>query len=249
MKKHIIASLVIASITLSFNASAVEPVENTEISHKEELIGLGSGVVVGAVVGCPVGAIIGAVTGTLVGKSVGDEEVIQTQQMLLDNKQGEIAALNEKNQSLIALSNQYKDAEHHLNNLKMAQEHKLTELALGLNIQFKTGSSNIEPHFKQQLDDVAYAMTISSELTLDLSGYADRRGDVDDNQVLSEQRVAEVTNYLVKQGIASDRLNYQAYGASSPLTTEQSFENDFFDRRVTIKLQSNDNAVAANSAQ
>lgn len=249
MRKHLIASLVIASITLSSNASAAEHVENTERSHNEELIGLSSGIVVGAVVGGPVGAIIGAFAGSLLGKSVGDDDEIKTQQVMLESKQQQLASLNEENQSLIALSSQYEDAQQQLNSLKMAQEQKLTELALGLNVQFKTGSSTIAPHFQQQLDDVAYAMSLSPELTLDLTGYADRRGDGDYNQALSEQRVAEVTNYLVELGVASERLNYQAYGASSPLTAEQNFENDFFDRRVTLKLQSHDSALAANPAQ
>lgn len=249
MKKHIIASLVIASITLSSYASAEETIENAERSHNEELIGLSSGIVIGAVVGGPVGAIIGAFAGSLLGKSVGDDDEIKSQQVMLESKQDELVSLNEENESLIALSTQYEDAQQQLTTLKMAQERKLTELALGLNVQFKTGSSAIEPHFAQQLDDVAYAMSLSPELTLDLTGYADRRGDSDYNQALSEQRVAEVTSYLVNQGVADDRLNYQAYGATSPLTAEQNFENDFFDRRVTLKLQTHDSELAANPAR
>ncbi|MCL1059269.1 sortase-associated OmpA-like protein PdsO [Shewanella gelidimarina] len=249
MKKHIIASLVIAAITLSSHASAADTADSTERSHNEELIGLSSGIVVGAVVGGPVGAIIGAFAGSLLGKSVGDDDEIKNQQVMLDSKQGELATLNEQNESLIALSTQYEAAQQQLTTLKMAQEQKLTELALGLNVQFKTGSSSIEPHFAQQLDDVAYAMSLSPELTLDVTGYADRRGNSDYNQALSEQRVAEVTSYLVKQGVADDRLHYQAYGATSPLTAEQNFENDFFDRRVTLKLQSHDSKLAANPAR
>ena len=207
MKKHLIASLVIASITLASPASAETTIESTERSHNEELIGLSSGIVVGAVVGGPVGAIIGAFAGGLLGKSVGDEDEIQTQQVMLESKQNELSVLNQQNQSLIALSSQYEEAQQQPNSLKMAQEQKLTELALGLNVQFKTGSSTIEPHFQQQLDDVAYAMSLSPELTLNLTGYADRRGDGDYNQALSEQRVAEVSSYLAAQGVASERLH------------------------------------------
>lgn len=246
MKKHIIASLVIAAITLSPYANAEEAIDNTDRSHNEELIGLSSGIVVGAVVGGPVGAIIGAFAGSLLGKSVGDDDEIKSQQVVIDTKLDELATLSQQNESLIALSTQYEDAQQQLTTLKMAQEQKLTELALGLNVQFKTGSSAIEPHFALQLDDVAYAMSLSPELTLDLTGYADRRGNSDYNQALSEQRVAEVTNYLVKQGVADERLHYQAYGATSPVSAEQNFENDFFDRRVTLKLQSHDSELAAN---
>jgi len=247
MKKQLIASLVIMSFTLSSNAMAETDIENTERSHNEELIGLSSGIVLGAVVGGPVGAVIGAFAGGLIGKSVGDEDEIESQQAMLASKQHQLLALNEQKQSLIALSEQYEVAQQQLSSLKMAQEQKLTELALGLNVQFKTGSSTIEPHFQQQLDDVAYAMSLSPELTLDLTGFADRRGDGDYNQALSEQRVAEVTRYLVTQGVARERLNHHAYGASSPLTAEQSFENDFFDRRVTLKLHTEHSEIAANS--
>ncbi|WOT06542.1 sortase-associated OmpA-like protein PdsO [Shewanella youngdeokensis] len=252
MKQHVIATLVMTSIALSAPVSATESidmVDHTERSHNEELIGVGSGVVVGALAGGPVGAIIGALAGGLLGKSVGDDDEIKIQQELLASKNTQLVELNEQNQSLVALSAQYEVAQQQLTELKMAQEQKLTELALGLNVQFKTGSSSIEPHFALQLDDVAYAMSLSPELTLDLTGYADRRGDNDYNQALSEQRVAEVTNYLVEQGVSSERLHHQAYGASSPLTAEQSFENDFFDRRVTLKLQSHDQALAANPAR
>ena len=89
-------------------------------------------------------------------------------------------------------------------------------------------------------------MALSPELMLDLTGYADRRGDSSFNQALSEQRLIEVTSYLVSQGVSSERLHAQAFGASAPLHTEQSFENDFFDRRVTLKIMPVGEALAAN---
>ncbi|MCL1140808.1 sortase-associated OmpA-like protein PdsO [Shewanella pneumatophori] len=254
MKKQLISTLVIGALVFSTQAAATQSVEleqtaAAESSNNEELIGLTSGIVLGAVVGGPVGAIIGAFTGTLVGKSVGDDDAIKTQQAMLDEKEQQLVALNQQNQSLVELSDQYEQAQQQLTSLKMAQEQKLTELALGLNVQFKTGSSTIEPHFQSQLNDIAYAMSLSPELTLDLTGYADRRGDGDYNQALSEQRVAEVKSYLVAQGVDEARLHKQAFGDSSPLMAEQSFENDFFDRRVTLKLQNQEGSLAAISAK
>ena len=246
MKKQLISTLVIGALMLSTPASAEQVVE-TERSHNEELIGLSSGIVIGAVVGGPVGAIIGAFTGTLLGKSVGDDDALQSQQAMLTEQEQQLVTLNQENTSLVELSDQYEQAQQQLTTLKMAQEQKLTELALGLNVQFKTGSSIIEPHFQQQLNDIAYAMSLSPELTLDLTGYADRRGDGDYNQALSEQRVAEVKNYLTEQGVAEERLRNQAFGDSSPLMAEQNFENDFFDRRVTLKLQNQNSSLAANA--
>ena len=249
MKKQLISTLIIGALVFSTQATAEQSVEVESSSNNEELIGLTSGIVLGAVVGGPVGAIIGAFTGTLVGKSVGDDDALKSQQAMLDEKEQQLIALNQQNESLVELSDQYEQAQQQLTNLKMAQEQKLTELALGLNIQFKTGSSTIEPHFQSQLNDIAYAMSLSPELTLDLTGYADRRGDGDYNQALSEQRVAEVKSYLIEQGVTEQRLHNQAFGDSSPLMAEQSFENDFFDRRVTLKLQNQDGSLAAFSAK
>ncbi len=245
MKKQIIAVMVVSSLTLSNVSYASDTSE--ERQHHEELIGLSSGIVLGAVVAGPVGAIIGAFAGTILGKSVGDESELGSQQAQLAMQESKMTQLSADNQSLMTISNQYDSVQHELAQLKAADQQKLTELALGLNVQFKTGSSELEPHFKLQLDDVAYAMSLSPEIRLDLTGYADRRGDSTYNQALSEQRVAEVKTYLVNQGVKERRLDFKAYGASAPMIEEQSFENDFFDRRVTVKLLSTESALTVNN--
>lgn len=244
MNKKIIALLVMSSLTVSNASFATEQIDERE--HSEELVGLTSGIILGAVVGGPVGAIIGAFTGALLGKSVGDDSEIDYQQTKIVEKNSQLMALNDDNQSLQVIADQYDEAQQQLVLLKRAQEQKLTELAMGLNIQFKTGSSELAPHIQRQLDDLAYAMSISPELSLDMTGYADRRGDSTYNQALSEQRVAEVKSYLVAQGVDENRLAFKAYGASAPLAEDQNFENDFFDRRVNIKLIPNESALAAN---
>ena len=244
MNKQLIAALVMSSLTFS-NMGYASDTENQR-EHHEELIGVGSGIVLGAVVGGPIGAIIGAFTGGIIGKSVGDGTEIESQQVKLSLQETTINQLNADNQSLALISNQYESVQDELIALKLARQQKLTELELGLNIQFKTGSSRLETHFQPQLDELASALVMSDDLRLDLTGYADRRGESTYNQALSEQRVAEVKSYLVSKGVNEQRLTASAYGASAPITAEQSFENDFFDRRVTIKFVSQDTAIAAN---
>lgn len=243
MKKSMLAIVVAASVFVSDTSFAdmAEPARE----HTEELVGVGSGLFLGAIAGGPIGAIIGAFAGGMLGKSVGDDDEIFAQQRLLDRQEQQLNALSQKQQSLEAMSSQYALVQKQLVELKTAQQQKLTELALGLNVQFRTGSSEIEPHFQRQLDDIAFAMSLSPELTLDLTGYADRRGHDSYNQALSEQRLAEVRSYLVNQGVDKTRLTGQAFGASSPLSDEQNQENDFFDRRVTLKLIPKDSSLTA----
>lgn len=253
MKKQLIAATVISAILLPHTARAIAVEPQNEREHTEELVGLSSGILLGAVVAGPVGAIIGAFTGTMIGKTVADEaEIADKNQQLVKQEhelvetQQQLIAMDLQQQELVQVSEKYYELQTNLAELQANQQQTLNELTIGMNVQFKTGSSQIEPLFKQQLDNVAYMMTLSPELTIDLTGYADRRGDDQYNQALSEQRLAEVSQYLVNQGIDKQRLHGQAYGATLPLHTEQNHENDFFDRRVTLTLMSPDAELAAN---
>ncbi|MDO6684809.1 MULTISPECIES: sortase-associated OmpA-like protein PdsO [unclassified Agarivorans] len=246
MKKHLVALAIISSLSLSTVSVANEVTESSSPrSGKSEMVGFGTGAAIGAIVGGPVGAFIGGFTGTWIGKSVADEQELAAQTQQLHQQQDEIEVLAKRSEQLESLTQQHARVNSQLEQLKMAQQQKLEELAIGLNVQFKTGSSLIEPHFKQQLDDVVYAMSLAPDLKLDLTGYADRQGDSSYNQALSEQRLAEVRAYLVNQGIAESRLYSQAFGDTAPLQAEANLENNFFDRRVTLKLMSERGMLAA----
>lgn len=247
MKKQLIALMITSTMAVSnVSYAQTSQVNQASPSQEEEAIGLGSGLVIGAIVGGPIGAFVGAVTGGFIGKSVSNDEFIEQQQVRIDKQQGEMELLAKKNQSLNKLAEQYASTQRQLNELKGAQQSRLSEMALGLNVQFRTGSAQVEPHFQNQLDKVAILMSLSPELTLDLAGYADRRGESDFNLALSNQRVIEVKNYLVSQGVEAARLTGVALGDTAPLMAEQSRENDFFDRRVMLKLISPQTATASN---
>ncbi|MCL1126012.1 sortase-associated OmpA-like protein PdsO [Shewanella surugensis] len=233
MKKNIITLFLAGVVNLSqVSMSAAEGVQTEQMTQTNAgqdgtWIGLGSGVLVGAVVGGPLGALVGAFTGGLIGKSVDQGTELEANQVRRDQEQGELQRLTQLQTTFLA-----KEAEYERVN------EILTALSFGLNIQFRTGSSEIEDHFKEQLQHVAYVMSLTPQLIITLTGYADRRGNNDFNQALSEQRVAEVMQYLKREGVDENRLVASAFGARFPLTAEQSMENNFFDRRVTLSLQS-----------
>lgn len=201
--------------------------------HESTWVGVGSGVLVGAAVGGPLGALVGAFTGGLIGKSIDKDTALAANKAELTQNKVELERLHQQQAAFLE-----KEAEYEKVN------GVLEALSLGLNIQFRTGSSEIEAHFKAQLQHVAYVMSLSPQLMLRLTGYADRRGNNDFNQALSEQRVAEVMQYLKQEGVEENRLVTTAFGARFPLTDEQSLENNFFDRRVTLSLQSDTAALS-----
>ncbi|WP_133407275.1 sortase-associated OmpA-like protein PdsO [Parashewanella tropica] len=231
MKKALISTLIIGSIVTSNMAVASTQEEH---GQQEQLVGLGSGLLLGAAVGGPIGAVIGAITGGVIGKSVADEEKLNNQDAKLQQQQMKLAQLQQQQQDYKHLSNQYRLAQNKLQQL--GEMKTLKQLDLGLNVQFRTGSAQVETMYQKQLEEVAKLMTSQPELTLDLSGFADRQGQSDFNQKLSEQRIESVKSVLVSLGVDKTRLTTKAYGDSAPIHQEQTLENNVFDRRVTLQL-------------
>lgn len=254
MKKQLISTLIATTLM----ASLVSPIatandninENTmndsyRVGEQESLIGLGSGAAFGAVVGGPIGAVVGAMVGGIVGTAVGQDNQIQAQ----DEELGELVA---RNTELERISQKYNQAQIEIARLEqdkydlMNHKDRQLDLALEMNVHFRTGSADIEPLFKAQLDEIAEIMKQAPDIRWELAGYSDRRGSTERNLNLSEMRVEAVRHYLESQGVESVQLYASAYGDQEPLKNEQNFEGDFFDRRVTLRSAS-DNVSTAQS--
>ncbi len=83
--------------------------------------------------------------------------------------------------------------------------------ALGL-VYFAFNSSYLDSESKQILDALATLLTEYNGVTLEVSSYTDSRGTSDYNDWLSKRRVEHTVAYLIKQGIASERLIPESYG-------------------------------------
>ena len=83
--------------------------------------------------------------------------------------------------------------------------------ALGL-VYFAFNSSYLDSESQQILDALAALLTQYDGVTLKVSSYTDSRGTSDYNDWLSQRRVEHTVAYLIKQGIASDRLIPESYG-------------------------------------
>ena len=179
MKKTLIALTLVAI----FCTPAIASTSNTpsKEAHKETAIGLGAGAIIGGVVGGPIGAFIGAFAGGLIGDS-----------KVADNK------IAEQERAITVMKEKTSDYQHVLNHNNMLeqqlevlanQNEQLTQVQinnlLAMTVQFKTGSSVIAPHFALQLDQLVTLLNNQPQLALDLSGFADQRGDEQANLLLS----------------------------------------------------------------
>ena len=232
MKKTLIALTLVASFCTPAIASASNP--PSKEARKETAIGLGAGAIIGGVVGGPIGAFIGAFAGGLIGDSkVADNKIADQERAitLMKEKTSDYQhVLNHNNileQQLEVLANQNEQ-------LTQAQINNL----LAMTVQFKTGSSAIAPHFALQLDQLVTLLNNQPQLALDLSGFADQRGDEQANLLLSKKRANAVQSYLIKHGVSHKRLSTQAFGEQQALANSNTVEDNFFDRRVTLTTRS-----------
>jgi OmpA-OmpF porin, OOP family len=69
-----------------------------------------------------------------------------------------------------------------------------------------------------KLDEIASMMNANPQIpTVTVSGHTDRLGTDQYNQSLSQRRAAAVKAYLVKQGVAANRINAVGRGEKQPV--------------------------------
>ena len=207
--------------------------------QKNELIGLGSGVVVGTAIAGPIGGVVAGLVGVLIAEDVTKDKELEST----------TAKLQATEQQLIALNNKYEQdmADARLQLVSMDTEIRTVMEEAESSIQFKTASYVVEDHFKPQLNLLSESLKNNENMIVQLSGFADRRGDEAYNQALSQQRVLSVKQYLVSQGVGEEQIRTLSFGESKPAAQQQSFESDFFDRRVVMRIEEGQQTMTASN--
>ena len=72
--------------------------------------------------------------------------------------------------------------------------------------------------------------------TIRIEGHTDDIGDAQENLTLSQNRAAEVKNYLIELGISASRLSSVGYGESRPKVPNSNSTNRMRNRRTEFKL-------------
>jgi len=72
---------------------------------------------------------------------------------------------------------------------------------------------------------------------IDVAGHTDNVGDPRLNLALSENRAKVVSNYLMRRGIADDRLIATGYGGTRPIADNSTEGGRSKNRRVEITIR------------
>lgn len=203
----------------------------------EEASGLGIGAIIGGLIAGPIGVFVGGAGGGLIGRDVvqdDENEKLRT----------ELAGLQVQHEKLAAAHNP-----------ALFQKTSIVESArpgpldasivngLGVTVQFRLGSANLEEHFVKQLEQLAHTFSGISALHVHLSGHADRTGPEGYNDKLAQSRAESVAGVLSKAGWPATRIHLRSLGERSPLTRSDDLSGYSFDRRVMITFSAGGEGV------
>src|SRR5678815_332246 len=113
-------------------------------------------------------------------------------------------------------------------------------------VNFRSGSAILSPESKTTLDEIATKALNAKGYVLEVTGYADARGSIERNRVLSQRRADAVIRYLVEShNIPLRRIvTPYGYGETNPVADNTTREGREQNRRVEIKLLVNKGLTA-----
>ena len=226
--------------------------DTSHLSYEEQLLkgetwGFFSGAILGGALGGPPGVVIGAGIGALFGDAWSTASQVNNLQASLNESQIKLAAVENE---LEIIKKEYQTAKTELDRFRKAPPKILPAFLSAQpvitccdntvsSIYFRTGSSDIELHYNEQLESIASLVKQMTNAKVEITGYSDRTGDPSRNLNLSQQRSDSVKSFLIGMGIDNASIATLAHGETRPLQAVQNFETDFFDRRVIVRLRDN----------
>jgi peptidoglycan-associated lipoprotein len=226
----------VIAFTCLLSTSAIAE-QRSQQEKTNEVVALSSGVIIGTAIAGPLGGIIAGIFGVLIAEDVNSDKRLET----ANN------SLQQKDQQLFVMQQNFELAKERamlqIASMDSALEQSIPKIES--NIQFKTASYVLEKHYKSQLDLIAQTLQKNPKLKITLSGFADKRGDSTFNQALSEQRALTVKSYLMNIGIKEQQVITNSFGESSLVSAGEHFEDDFFDRRVMLRVSDGQTEMTA----
>ena len=246
-KKALLATVVIMAMTSTSVSAYENKIENDltgtdkhQTQTNNENIGFGTGALIGGIAAGPLGAIVAGLGGIFIAKFINVNDENEALNIAITKEQQAHQLTNEQTE------NQYQDK---LQRLEESYQQQLASIEnqqqqtgqlqadnLLMSLQFSTGSSDIEPHYQEQVAALAQILNSSPSMKIDLSGYTDLTGDESLNQTLSQARVESVKTLLMAQGVEEEQIATFAFGENAPVVANNAREVSFYDRRVVLKL-------------
>ena len=104
------------------------------------------------------------------------------------------------------------------------------------NVHFQTNKSKITADSYPELNELVEFLALKKHTKIEVAGHTDDVGEDDANLKLSLARAKAVRNYLIKKGIAENRIVAKGYGELQPIADNTTEEGRRLNRRTQIKI-------------
>ncbi len=220
--------ILIAAVAIALTSGAAHAAEKNSFTKEEGVGGL-AGAATGALVGGPVGAAVGFMIGGVLGDSAGatkraNLKALKLEQDLIDARI-ELAKASERS----------------------GGDAMFDELAkrLHADVMFRTGRAELDPQAILKLAELGRLLGAHEAIQVQLHGFADPRGNAEENLQLSMERADAVRQALIDGGAAPEQILLSAHGEDLTTAPEGDLEAYAWERRVTLSIQpTSESAVA-----
>jgi outer membrane protein OmpA-like peptidoglycan-associated protein len=112
---------------------------------------------------------------------------------------------------------------------------KLNSIAAAL--KFEIGQVNINAKSLQGLDSLVQIMTLYPKTSLVITGHTDNTGTIKINNPLSLLRAKKVQSYLIKKGLAENRITLIGMADAQPIASNATKEGRTQNRRADLTIK------------
>jgi outer membrane protein OmpA-like peptidoglycan-associated protein len=215
MKKLRTSLIVLLSASLLMSGCA-----SMNRTTKGAAVGTAAGGAMGAVIGrasgnTALGAIIGAAVGGTAGAVIGRQ-----------------------------MDKQAEEIENSVPDAKVERVGEGIVVEFSSNVLFGFDRSDLSAEAKSNLDKLAVILNQYPDTDLEIQGHTDSRGTETYNQGLSERRAQTVSDYLLTNNIAQERLTTKGFGEMMPKYDNETEEGRAENRRVEFLITANEKMKA-----
>lgn len=174
--------------------------------------------------------------------SEGDKALLDHQVYMTDRRTAIAAAQVERRRIQAEAQTAGKDRQieqlsQQLAGYRSRQTDEGTVLTLGTDVLFAVDQAELQPGARQRLQDLVQYLRQNPGQDVVVRGYTDATGGTEYNEGLSERRAGSVRDYLVSEGVASERVSAVGLGEEYPVASNATPQGRLQNRRVEIVLK------------